>query len=136
MRADASPYGIGRNPIELGARMSRTPVADHALLSDRHSAALVTRDGSVDWLSFPRFDSPSILGRLLDDDAGHWSIGPDGESQASRRYVDRSMVLETTFGAPHGTLTLTDCLATGEHDQGHALGAGAPHCLIRQVSCV
>jgi GH15 family glucan-1,4-alpha-glucosidase len=115
--------------------MSDTPVADHALLSDRHSAALVTRDGSVDWLCFPRFDSPSVFGRLLDEDAGHWSIRPAGESRTSRRYLDRSMVLETTFRTANGTLVLTDCLATGEHDQGHALGAGAPHCLIRKVAC-
>ena len=41
--------------------MSTTPIADHALLSDRHSTALVTTGGSVDWLAFPRFDSPSVL---------------------------------------------------------------------------
>jgi hypothetical protein len=50
--------------------MSNTAIADHALLSDRHSTALVDRSGSVEWLSFPRFDSPSVFGRLLGADAG------------------------------------------------------------------
>ena len=51
--------------------MSTLPIADHALLSDRHSAALVTWDGSVVWLCFPRFDSESVFAALLDDEAGH-----------------------------------------------------------------
>jgi alpha,alpha-trehalase len=51
--------------------MSSTPIADHAFLSDRHSCALIDRAGSVEWLCFPRFDSPSVFARLLDDDAGH-----------------------------------------------------------------
>ena len=59
--------------------MSNTAIADHALLSDRHSSALVDRSGSVEWLSFPRFDSPSVFGRLLGADAGHWSITPSAD---------------------------------------------------------
>ena len=61
-----------------GTHMSTTPIADYALLSDRHSAALASRDGSIDWLCFPRFDSPSIFARLLGDEAGHWSVRADG----------------------------------------------------------
>lgn len=56
--------------------MRDLPRGDYALLSDCHSAALVSRTGSVDWHSFPRFHSPSILGRLLDSQAGHWFVQP------------------------------------------------------------
>jgi GH15 family glucan-1,4-alpha-glucosidase len=115
--------------------MSTTPISDHALLSDCRSAALVTRRGSVDWLCFPRFDGPSIFGRLLDDDAGHWSIRPAAEAQTSRRYLDGTMVLETTFSTETGTAVLTDALATGTDDSGHRLGAGSPRVLLRQVAC-
>ncbi len=116
--------------------MSTTPIADYALLSDRHSAALVTRDGSIDWLCFPRFDDPSIFGRLLDDEAGHWWIRPTNATQVTRRYLDRTMVLETTFRTPTGTVAIGDALATGNGNRGHALGKGAPHLLLRRATCV
>ena len=115
--------------------MSNTPIADHALLSDCHSSALVDREGSVVWLTFPRFDSPSVMTRLLDDDAGHWSIRPAARHTTSRRYLDETMVLETTFVTDTGTVVLTDALAMGPDNEGHALGRGAPHVLLRQVAC-
>jgi GH15 family glucan-1,4-alpha-glucosidase len=115
--------------------MSTTPIADHALLSDRHSSALVDTAGSVEWLNFPRFDSPSIFGRLLGPDAGHWQIVPDGEWQSSRRYLDRTLVLETTFTTTGGTLVLTDALAMGPDNGGHRLGTGVPHLMVRRVAC-
>src|ERR1700734_749388 len=116
--------------------MSTTPIADYALLSDRHSAALVSRDGSVDWLCFPRFDSPSILGRLLGGEAGHWSITAMGVTEVTRRYLDRTMVLETTFRTPTGTVAITDALAMGEGNRGHELGKGAPNLLLRRATCI
>ena len=116
--------------------MSTIPIADYALLSDRHSAALVSRDGSIDWLCFPRFDSPSVFGRLLGDEAGHWSIRPNEATQVTRRYLDRTMVLETTFRTPTGTVTITDALAMGDGNRGHDLGQGAPHVLLRRATCV
>lgn len=115
--------------------MSTTPVADHALISDCHSAALVSRTGSVEWLAFPRFDSPSVFGRLLDDAAGHFAIAPVGESAVRRRYLDRTMVLETTSATPDGELVCVDALAVGPDNTGHALGVGAPRLLIRDVTC-
>ncbi|HSS09867.1 MAG TPA: trehalase-like domain-containing protein, partial [Acidimicrobiales bacterium] len=99
--------------------MSSTPIADHALLSDCHSSALVSAEGSVEWLCFPRFDSPSVFARLLDDAAGHWFIRPVGDFQATRRYLDKTMVLETTFASATGSITLVDALAMGANERGH-----------------
>jgi alpha,alpha-trehalase len=113
--------------------MSRLPISDYALLSDCHSAALVSRAGAVDWLCWPRFDSPAVFGRLLDDAAGHWSIHPIGRATTSRRYRDGTLVLETQFETDTGAVTVIDALAVGAHDQGHELGAGAPHALLRVV---
>ena len=115
--------------------MSRLPIADYAVLSDCHSAALVSRDGSIDWLCFPRFDSPSVFGRILDDAAGHWSIGPgDGRPfETTRRYVDDTLLLETTFTTAHGSVTMTDAMAVGRNERGHALGAGAVGTVLRRL---
>ncbi|MFF7190950.1 glycoside hydrolase family 15 protein [Streptomyces sp. NPDC008222] len=115
--------------------MSTRPIGDHALLSDCRSAALVTSDGSVDWLCLPRFDSPAIFARLLDEDAGHWSIRPTGPGDISRRYVEDTLVLETTFRTTAGTAVLHDALALGRHERGHALGTASPGTLLRQITC-
>lgn len=116
--------------------MSARPIGDHALLSDCRSAALVTSDGSVDWLCVPRFDSPAIFARLLDEDAGHWSIRPvTGPVDISRRYVEETLVLETVFRTTGGTAVLRDALALGRHERGHALGTASPGMLLRQITC-
>jgi alpha,alpha-trehalase len=115
--------------------MDSLPVGDYALLSDCRSAALVSRDGSVDWLCFPRFDGPSVFCRLLDPSGGRFSIRPTGEFQASRRYVDQTMVLETTFSTAGGTAVLTDALAVGRNERGHDLGTRSPSMLLRRLVC-
>jgi alpha,alpha-trehalase len=116
--------------------MSELPIAEHALISDCHSAALVTREGSVDWLCCPRFDRPSMFARLLDDDAGHWSIRPAGEASVSRRYVPNTMVLETTWHASTGTVVVIDAFAVGRNERGHELGADSPGALVRRANCI
>lgn len=115
--------------------MSSEPIADYALLSDCRSAALVSAAGSVDWLCFPRFDSPSVFGRLLGEEAGFWSILPAGEYFSSRRYLGPTMVLETVYTSSAGSVTVTDALVLGDGQWGHDLGAQAPRALLRQVSC-
>lgn len=123
--------------------MSRQPIADYALLSDRHSAALVGRNGSVDWLSFPRFDSPSVFGRLLDDEAGTWIIRPTDPADAVRGYVPDTLVMRTIFTTATGSVELTDALALtdprtpdavgADEADPHRLGEHAPHTLLRRL---
>ena len=117
--------------------MPHEPIADYALLSDCHGSALVSRNGSVDWLCMPRFDSPAVFAGLLDERGGHWSIRPVADATIDRRYLEGTLTLETTFETQRGTLVVTDTLATGPNDEphGHRLGAEAPHALLREVRC-
>jgi alpha,alpha-trehalase len=115
--------------------MDGLPIGTYALLSDCRSAALVSRAGSVDWLCFPRFDSPAVFAGILDPGAGHFAIRPVGEFQARRAYADQTMVLETTFVTASGTAVLTDAMAVGRNERGHDLGTGSPGVLLRRLEC-
>jgi len=108
-------------------------VGDFALLSDCHSTALVGRAGSVDWYCVPRFDAPSVFTRLLDPDAGHWSLRPVGRHTAERAYLADTMILQTVFRTPRGRMTLTDTLALGRGERGHGIGKRVPHVLVRRA---
>lgn len=116
--------------------MSDVPIADHAFLSDARTAALVTRDGSVDWLCLPRFDSAPVFARLLDEGAGHLRLRPtDPSATATWRYLPQSLVLETTWRCRGGTLVVRDALAFGSRERGHDLGRTAPGVLLRHARC-
>ncbi|NUS62918.1 MAG: glycoside hydrolase family 15 protein [Saccharothrix sp.] len=93
-------------------------IEDYALLSDLRTAALVGRDGSIDWLCMPRFDSPSCFSRLLGtEDDGHWRIAPVAEAVAVRRsYRDGSLVLETEFETVDGVVRLIDTMPPEQDD--------------------
>jgi GH15 family glucan-1,4-alpha-glucosidase len=123
------------NPASSRSREeeSSQPVANYGLLADCNSAALVDRDGSIDWLCLPRYDSDAIFARLLDPGAGHWTIRPAGAYRAERRYLPGTLVVETTFTTDTGRVTLTDAMAFAEGQRGHALGFDAPHELLRSV---
>ncbi len=116
--------------------MSDVPLHQHALLSDCGAAALVTAAGSVDWLCLPRFDSAPVLGRLLDDDAGHFLIAPATDAAtATWRYRPCSLVLDTTWTCDDGEVVVTDAMALGARERGHELGRTAPGVLLRSVRC-
>ncbi len=90
-------------------------IEDYALIGDRHTAALVGRNGSIDWLCLPRFDSPACFAGLLGtDDHGHWQLEPTDDYTSTRRYVEDSTVLETTFTTATGVVCLIDVMPTGD----------------------
>ena len=120
-------------PAADPARSGSKPIADYGLLSDCNTAALVARDGSVDWLCLPRFDAPAVFAAILGPDAGHWSVRPAGEYTVERRYAEGSLALETEFTTPTGTVRLRDALAFADGQRGHDIGVGAPHELLRSV---
>jgi GH15 family glucan-1,4-alpha-glucosidase len=92
------------------------PIEDYALVGDRHTAALVGRDGSIDWLCLPRFDSPACFAALLGTpEHGRWLLGPASDDvEVSRRYVGSSNLLETTFTTATGSVTLLDVMPTAD----------------------
>ena len=85
-------------------------IEDYALIGDCQSAALVARNGSIDWLCWPRFDSPACFAALLgNDEHGHWSIAPAGPIVATRRSYRRdTLILETEFETGQGAAKLID----------------------------
>jgi GH15 family glucan-1,4-alpha-glucosidase len=88
------------------------PIEDYALIGDCHTAALVGRDGSIDWLCLPRFDSGACFAALLGGpEHGRWQIVPAGEVRSTRRrYRDGTLILETEFETEAGAVRVIDCM--------------------------
>ena len=117
----------------MAAEVSK--IQDYAIIGDGRSAALISKQGSLDWLCWPRFDSTSIFGAIIDPrTGGRWSIHPVGDSQISRRYIDNTNVLETIFSHSSGKIMLTDFMAvTSEKEKTQRLWP--EHELIRLIKC-
>jgi len=115
--------------------MSDRPIAEYAMMSDCHGSGLVHRSGSIDWLCLGRFDAPAVFARLLDEGAGYWSMRPVGTAEIARRYIDRTMIVETTFRTDTGVAVLRDGLHMGLEDGSHHLGAGSAEVVMRRVAC-
>src|ERR1700757_2635572 len=91
-------------------------IEDYAIIGNCETAALVGRDGSIDWLCLPRFDSAACFAALLGDAShGRWQIAPAGEiTNITRRYRDSSLILETDFETPDGAVRIVDFMARSE----------------------
>lgn len=110
--------------------MTYRPIRDYGVIGDMHSAAMVSRDGSIDWLCFPRFDSPSVFAAILDDKRGGcFAIRPAGEHRFSQAYLPDTNVLLTSFQTDAGRATVIDFMPVA------ADIAVSEHEVIRIVRC-
>jgi GH15 family glucan-1,4-alpha-glucosidase len=110
-------------------------IADYGIIGDGRSAALVTRAGSIEWLCWPRFDSPPIFGALIDyERGGSWRIAPTAPTRVSRRYVDDTNVLETRFEIDTGTVIVTDLMTIASEDDKRRMLL-PDHEILRRVRC-
>ena len=95
--------------------MSYRRISDYGVIGNMHSAALVSADGSIDWLCFPRFDSPSVFAALLDDaSGGYFRIRPVGEFRQDHSYLPSSNILVAAFETESGSVTLTDFMPVAD----------------------
>ena len=108
--------------IERGKPMARR-IEDYALIGDFESAALVARDGSIDWLCWPRFDSGALFAALLGSASnGRWTINTaDAPAKISRRYRGNTLVLETEFETEDGIAAVIDFMPVGTEGKSHVV---------------
>ncbi len=113
--------------------MEQRAISDYGFLSDCRSAALVGRNGSIDWWCPDRFDAPSVFARLLDPAGGHWWLGPVAPGRVQRSYERDTLVLRTVHHTPEGSVAVTDALAAEQGARAHELGMNSPAVLLRVV---
>jgi GH15 family glucan-1,4-alpha-glucosidase len=107
------------------------PIADHGLIGDLRTAALVGADGTINWYCTPRFDSPSVFAAILDhEDGGHWLLGPSLWARSSQFYLPDTNVLITRFFTPDGVGEIQDFMPISLDP-----GTIERHRLIRRVLC-
>ena len=106
---------------------STARIHDHAAIGDGRSVALVARDGTIDWLCWPMFDSPAVFSALLDSDrGGSWRIGPTADARIARAYQPDTNVLETRYTTAGGVALLTDAMSVEPRNN---------HEIVRRIAC-
>lgn len=114
--AAATPRG-GKVPAAALRPDGYLPIADYGIIGDCRSVALVGADGSIDWCSLPRFDSPSIFGRLVDQRrGGSWQVAPVDDFSCRQEYADKTNILRTIFQTAGGMVVVTDFMPVDEAD--------------------
>ena len=111
-------------------------IGDYGIIGDCRSAALISKGGSLDWLCWPWFDSPSIFAAILDiERGGFWRIAPAEDYRVTRRYIPGTNILETDFHCAGGTLRLTDCMPV--YDQPYERRHLVPDReVLRRIECL
>src|SRR5438067_829330 len=129
----ASSINIGvPEPEDLSSR-SYPDIGNYGVIGDCRSAALISKSGCIDWLCWPRFDSPSVFAALLDRErGGYWKLAPRGSSSVNREYVKESNVLQTTFRTASGAVVLTDLMPVQDTTQSLMV---PDHEIVRQLTC-
>ncbi|WP_166434102.1 glycoside hydrolase family 15 protein [Roseovarius spongiae] len=118
-----------------GWRARYAPIADYALIGDTHAAALVARDGAIDWLCLPDMHDEALFAELLDAERGGCLfVGPGRDARTTRRYLPHSPVLETTHETADGVLRVTDFMPIPEG--GRQRDVAAARRLVRMVEAV
>ncbi|WP_042418085.1 glycoside hydrolase family 15 protein [Streptacidiphilus anmyonensis] len=114
------------------------PIAEHGLIGDLRTAALVGTDGTIDWYCCPRFDAPSVFGSILDADrGGSFQLAADVATRTRQFYFPDTNVLITRFFSADGVAEIQDFMPVADGSAGTAGAAeGARHRLIRRVLCV
>ena len=112
-RRTETPHGSAPEQADDAGSAPVSPIEDYALIGDCHTAALVSKDGSIDWLCWPRFDSPACFAALLGSpDNGRWRIAPaETPVKVTRRYWPQTLILETVFETASGSVALIDFMA-------------------------
>ena len=114
-------------------KRSDIPIADYAVIGNGQTAALVSRDGCIDWCCWPRFDSPAIFCRIVDSErGGYFHVAPVDQHESSRCYIADTNILATSFTTKDGQCRLIDLMPAPE---GGAESRVFPHRILRKIEC-